>query len=66
MIIELKKLNSMYQFTHEWFMEFFIDLLAKFRWGEFLTTNKSKERGMEKLKNKMIKSLFNVVTESLF
>ena len=66
MIIELKKLNSMYQFTHEWFMEFFNDMLCKFRWGEFLTTNKSKERGMDKLKIKMTKNLFNLVSKSLF
>ena len=32
LIADLVKLNNMYQFTHEWFFEFFRNLLAKFPW----------------------------------
>ena len=56
----------MYQFTHEWFMDFFRGLVKKFRWKEYEKTNKSKEKGMNKLRKKMTKALFNVVTQSLF
>ena len=66
MINDLKKLNSMYQFTHEWFINFFRGMLKKFRWGEYLTTNKKKEQGMKKLIKKMTKNLFNLVAQSLF
>ena len=32
LIMDLVKLNNMYQFTHEWFKEFFQDFLNNCRW----------------------------------
>ena len=66
LIADLHKLNNMYQFTHEWFLDFFKKLVKSFHWSIYESSNKHKERGMHKLRKKMTKELFNLVCQTLF
>ena len=58
LISDLVKLNNMYQFTHEWFFEFFRNLIKGFPWRLYSGSMKSKERGMKKLRKRMTSNLF--------
>lgn len=66
LIADLSKLNNMYQFTHEWFFDFFRALVRKFPWRMYASSAKNKERGVAKLRKRMTKLLFNHVAQSLF
>ena len=61
LIADLSKLNVMYQFTHEWFFDFFRNLLARFPWRLYRGSTGSKERGMNKLRKQMTRKLYNLV-----
>ena len=61
LIMELVKLNNMYQFTHEWFKKFFQDFLNHCRWQKQTT-----ESQIKRLSKKFTLQLFQHVSISLF
>jgi hypothetical protein len=63
---DLVKLNTLYQFTHEWFFAFFLDLVRKFPWRTYANSPKNREKGLNKLRKRMTKQLFNQVSQTLF
>ena len=66
LIADLVKLNNMYQFTHDWFLQFFAQQISKFNWSVYKVSMKEKEKGLIRLRKKLTKSLFNEVTQTLF
>ena len=47
LITDLVKLNNMYQFTHEWFFDFFVNQCLRRFWPKCMQdTNQSKEKAI--------------------
>ena len=66
LIAELAKLDIMYQFTQEWFLEFFRELLVSFGWEAHCNVDHKRTLDLGRFKRKLAKALYGRVTQALF
>ena len=61
---DLVKLNNMYQFTHEWFISFFSELVSRTLIDD--NTQKKKEEAIRRMQANFVRVFFQQVCQTLF